>query len=266
MAEISIPVLFGSAFDLSLLDFSFKDIKIYDIQSKEFEEYISSLQPDALEHNFNFFREIIEKIHSAYEKRYAIVKREPRIDYNADDIFNVHKFLLILFPSDLQIESIIVYDVDENFIQTSYMSSYDRRFIDEYPGDLLIVLDNKIPEINEFAQSYFDGLNADNYIGITIENYIMSFYSSHLHYQYLTLCIALESVIYGNYELTYRLRRTIAVLCGGDKFNCQTIYSNLNKIYKLRSRIIHGEDYDMEMVKAYLKPLRAIVSSISFII
>jgi hypothetical protein len=140
------------------------------------------------------------------------------------------------------------------------MLSWNKTVTGEYPGEPLIAVNEDVKEINEFAKLYFDRLNLENYIGIAIENYLTSFNSSHLHYQYLTLCIALESIIHGDNEVTYRLRRTIAVLCGKDVFNCNIIFENLNKLYKLRSKIIHGEEYNIEKVQEYMQPLKAIVS------
>lgn len=258
--EIRIPILSGSYFNLTLFNFSFKDISIYDIQSEEFEKYIESLQPDIKDHNLNLIKHIREQIHFDYDKKYAIIKNNPRQNYNYQDILNVWRLLLIIYPSDLQIEHIIHYYDENGFIETSSMSSWDKRISGEYPGELLIALEEDVAEVNEFSKLCFDRLNLENYIGIAIENYLTSFNASHFHYQYLTLCIALESIIHGDNELTYRLRRTVAVLCGKDVFNCNIIYENLNKLYKLRSKIIHGEEYSIDKVREYMQPLKAIVS------
>lgn len=258
--EINIPILTGSYFNLTLFDFSFKDITIFDIQSEDFEKYIESLQPDFKIHNFNFISNIQEQIHFDHDKKYAIVKNNPRENFNYQDILNVYNLLLIIFPSDLQIEHILHYIIENAFIQLSHMSIWDKRTTGESPGDLLFALEEDVAEINEFASKYFDRLNLVNYIGIAIENYITSFTASHYHYQYLTLFIALESTICGNQELTYRLRRTVAILCGKDDFNCDIIFENLNKLYALRSKIIHGEEYNIAKVQEYLPALKSIVS------
>jgi len=246
---------------LSNFDFSFKDISIFDVQSADFEDYIGKLQSDNKEHNLRFVRDIQEKTHSEYDKKYAIVKNNPKENYRYQDLLNVWKLLLIIFPSDLIIEYIIYYDeADNGFISSSTMSVWPKRITGEYPGELLLTTEEDVPEINEFAKLYFERLNLENYIGISIENYITSFSASHLHYQYLELCIALECIINGNQELTYRLRRTVAILCGKDDGNCRIIYDNLNKLYALRSKIIHGEEYSISKVQEYLQPLQAIVS------
>jgi hypothetical protein len=257
--ERKIPILTGSYFDLTKFDFSFKDISIYDVESKEFKKYLEKLNPELKNYDVSAIHNR-EEVHYDFEKQYAIVKNNPHKSYNNQDLINVWILLLIIYPSDLQIGHILYLDEVDNFFEISLVTVYKRKIHGDYPGELLIAIDNDIPIVNEFSKLYFDRLNLSNYIGIAIENYLSSFSSSHYHYAYLTLCIALESIIAGNQELTYRLRRTVAILCGKDTFNCENIYKNLSKLYGLRSKIIHGEYYKIEKVKEYLKPLRAIVS------
>ena len=254
------PILGKSYYDLSKFDFSFKDISIYDIQSEKFEAYIEQQQPDFKTGNMSFINSIVEEIHFDYDKKYAIVKNNPKENFNSFDIYNVWKILLIIFPSDLQIEHEIFFQYEDDFFTRSYMSSHHQRYTGEYPGKLLYSRDEQLDEINEFIRKYFQNLDGTNYIEIAIQSYLTSFSASHFHFQYLTLCMALESVIYGSQELTYRLRRSIGLLCGDDLESCRRIYSNINKLYKVRSKIIHGEKYDFLKLSEYLEPLQAIVS------
>ena len=71
--------------------------------------------------------------------------------------------------------------------------------------------------------------------------------------------MALESLIDGSQELIYRLRRSTGLLCGENVESCRRIYNNINKSYKVRSKIIHGEKYDLGKIFEYLEPLQAIV-------
>ena len=107
--EITIPVLSNTSYDLSKFDFSFKDIKIVDINSDEFEAYIEAQQPNIKEANMSFPKSIIENAYGEYDKKYAIIKNNPKENFKYTDILNVWKILLIIFPSDLQIEYDIVY-------------------------------------------------------------------------------------------------------------------------------------------------------------
>lgn len=257
--EILIPILAGSDFDLSLFDFSFINVSIYNIKSEAFRDYTRSIQPDCFDVNWMFFEDLIEEIKTAHDEKYAIVANNP-LDQDIQDLYNVWRLLLIIFPSDLVIEHVIHFTYTYDMYQVSSMSTWDRRYSGNYPGNPLKSSKDYINEINEFSKLYFNRLNDVDFLGIAIENYITSFSASHLHYQFLTLCIALESVVHGEGELTYRIRRTIAVLCGKDGFNCDVIYDNLNKIYKLRSKIVHGENYEMKKVEDYISALQVIVS------
>lgn len=258
--EIKIPILTGSNFDLTKFDFSFKDLKILDIQSKEFESYIESLAKEHKDHNLSFVHGLTKHIKPEIEKKYAVVKMTPTKDFKYEEIENVWKILLIIYPSDLQIENIIHYHNEEGFFQSSYMTSFERRTTGEYPGDLLFLASDDITEVNEFIKLVFDRLSIQNYIGFSIENYIASYAASHFHYQYLSLCISLETIIDGHNELAYRIRRNISVLCGQDAFNCDIIFKNVNKLYSLRSSIVHGSKFDYELLHKYIIPLKAIVS------
>ena len=247
-------------YDLSKYDFSFKDITIYDIESEEFENYITRLNPKIKGANMSFINELKSEIHNKFEKKYAIVKNDPTKNYSYNDLHKVYVVLLIIFPSDFQIENIIHFINENGFIQRSSMSILEKRYTGEYPGKLIISRDSYIYEINEFSRLVFDRILPNTYIGLAIENYITSFNASHIQFQYITLCTALECTINGSNELNYRLKRTIAVLCAEENGEGVFIYNNLNKLYSLRSKIVHGEEYKVEKVEEYLKHLISMVS------
>lgn len=77
---------------------------------------------------------------------------------------------------------------------------------------------------------------------------------------YLDLCISLESIVNGNSELLYKIRRNVAILCGKSEADSWTLFKNIDKIYKLRSQIVHGEDYKIELIEKYLPYLINLVS------
>lgn len=258
--EIQIPIIGKSDYNLSKFDFSFADISIYNIESKEFENWIESQQSDFKDGNLSFINSIKEQIHNEADKKYAIIKNNPKEDFDSENIYNVWKMLLIIFPSDLQIEYVINYQYEDNFFQRSFMSTNEEKYTGEYPGEFLYSDDEYLKEINEFISTHFERLKGENYITLAIESYLTSFSASHYHFQYLTLCMALESVIYGSHELTYRLKRSIGLLCGDKLSSCNKIYDNINKIYKVRSKIIHGEKYKTPKILEYLKPLKSLVS------
>ncbi len=260
--QILVPILIGTEFDLTRFDFSFKDITIYEVQSEGFKKYIDSLKSDQNNDDFSLAMQVREGGHNEFDRKFALVKNNPRHEFKYEDILNVWKLLLIIFPSDLQIIQVINLINKEGIIQVSHLSYWDKRMETCYPGDLLCSVEETIPEINNFAQKYFEHLNNKKYIGIAISNYLASFSASHLEFKYLSLCIALEGIIHGKAEVTNRLRRTLAVLCGDNVESSEIIYSNVSKIYDIRSAIAHGEDYNPDTVIEYLKPLRALVSRV----
>lgn len=259
--SLDIPILSGSEIKLTKFDFSFKKIRILDIQSKKFESYIRRMQPELEGREIPLIKHIAEDIYGKSDKKYAVVPQNPEVQCNQQDLVNVWRFLLIIYPSDLQIQHVIHYYYNGKAFDNPSFSSYHRRRTGEYPGNLLNAEDLEISEVNQFAKKYFDRLNLDNYVGFAIEKYITSFHASHYHYQYLDLCIALESIIVSHQvELSYRLKRTVAILCGKNLSRCDHIFKQLTQIYGFRSTIVHGGKFDDKDIEEYLEVLQAIVS------
>src|SRR5690349_19791544 len=103
--HFEIPILSGSFLNLELIDVSFKNISIINIQSNSFKEYINKYSsPDDDGNNYLMLHHIFQGIHGEYDKKYAIVPNDPIKEFIKHDIYNVWKILLIIHPSDLQIE------------------------------------------------------------------------------------------------------------------------------------------------------------------
>lgn len=258
--SFDILIVSKTNYDISKYDFSFKDITIYDIESEGIVNYITNLNPEISKENLHLINQLRSEIKQPYEKKYAIVKNNPLKDYNQNDLHVVFVLLLIIFPSDFQIENILHFWNEDGFIQRTGMTVNPKRYTGNYPGKLIHSRDKYVEEINTFSRLVFDRINSKNYIGLAIENYVISFNASHIHFQYITLCTALECVISGSQELSYRLRRTIAVLCAEEKGEGVFIFKNLTKLYELRSKIVHGEKYDVGKVEEYLLHLQSVVS------
>ncbi len=256
--EIIIPVLDGSHFDLSKFNFSKYGVKIYNTESEHLKNYVKSLNISNFEYNI----EIIERINSDkidnYHELYALVLERPFNKYDNKLLENIWKLLLILYPSKLQ----ILYELIFSKVSDKEYSfhGYSSKRISHNNDPLLFASEDDISKVNEFISKYLERVDCDNYIGLAIENYITSFFSSHIHFQYINLFMSLENIIYGPNELTYRLKRGIAILCGEEAFNSNIIFNNLNKMYLLRSKIVHGEEYDQKKVKEYIPYLKALVS------
>jgi hypothetical protein len=257
--NFEIIVITNTFKDLSNFNFEFVDLKILDIESKEFRQYIHDLNPKFDEQNFSFFQSIINDSRDIKEnKRYAIFKRNHKDNFDSRNLYLAYQLLLIIFPSELIIEHSVAYQDEHDFVQRISMSSRQNNYSYEY--DYLDFDDEKLPLINEFIELTFERTKNTSYIGLAIENYVNSYTASHLHFQFIAFCMALENIVHGNQELTYRLRRSVAVLCGNDRDACRRIYNNINAIYKVRSKIVHGDKYNLETIEPYLVYLNAIVS------
>ena len=80
-------------------------------------------------------------------------------------------------------------------------------------------------------------------------------------YQYLSLIICLEVTVHGPGELTYRLKRNIALLCGNSTESCTRIYENIDQLYSLRSAITHGNiKPSLKNFEEYFEYLKTLVA------
>jgi Apea-like HEPN len=255
---IEVPIISNSSYDLSKFDFAFEDLYITEITTTDFQDYIKSLAVE--EHyssNSTFIGEII-KNNEKDQKLYAVIKRNFRKKYCQTKIENVFKLLLIIFPSDLQ----ILYRISFREYNGDYLSEglYAPEFPKRYPDRPLISRDNMLSEINDFIKIAFPVMLKHSYLDLSIFHYITSFNASHTHYDLITLCMALESIVIAETELSYRLKRNCAIIVGRDFKSSSIIYSNANLIYTLRSKIVHGVNFNPVNIQSYLPYLRTLTS------
>ena len=131
--EFKIPILKNTLFDLSKFNFSFLGIKIYDIQSTEFEKFIKKLNPKFYGGNISHFNAVINEIHFEKDRKYAIVKNNYKENYSEEEIFSVFKLLKIIFPSGLDIAYIVNFQEENNFVQRTSMTIFENKYC---PADL----------------------------------------------------------------------------------------------------------------------------------
>jgi hypothetical protein len=256
--EFKIPILKNTLFDLSKFNFSFLGIKIYDIQSTEFEKFIKKLNPKFYGGNISHFNAVINEIHFEKDRKYAIVKNNYKENYSEEEIFSVFKLLKIIFPSGLDIAYIVNFQEENNFVQRTSMTFFENKYS---PENRYLTCDfDKLKTINKFIKLVFPNINKNFYLSLSIENYLNSFNASHLHFSYIALCISLENLIDGKNELIYRLKRLIAVVCGDNIESCKLIFKNVDGIYDLRSKIVHGDKYSDQKIFEFYEYLQSIVS------
>lgn len=81
------------------------------------------------------------------------------------------------------------------------------------------------------------------YIQLAFDNFIESYFTRNFNLSFLSLMMALEALLSrGNQELTYTIRRNTAVLIGETSDECESAFSDINKYYTKRSKIVHGDE------------------------
>jgi hypothetical protein len=174
---------------------------------------------------------------------------------------NILRVLLILFPSDFRQLSLMnfrVYPHNTAFAGESGWS--EKPWNEEAMKNPLNFQEKDLPKIESFVRHYFDK-PIPKYLSICIDNYAASFYQWKNAVAYLLLCICLESISEGSEQISYRIKRNISIINGEDIKECRRIFGEVGKIYGLRSKIAHGEDFKEELVESYLPYLRSLVSS-----
>jgi hypothetical protein len=132
----------------------------------------------------------------------------------------------------------------------------------EFRGDNLHIPEPELPHLNQFLRLAFERFgNADgHYISGVVDHYLQSYQGAIRTHRYLSLAMAIETILPKMPEITYRVRRTVAVLLGESRENCERLYKQVNDLYSLRSEIIHGESFDLNKVRHYLPVIEGVVS------
>ena len=254
----------GSFSDLSKIDFSFLGLKSINIKNeKELLEYFTKFSiDDWAERNIENIRRI-KKDFWDNERMYLITP----IDFNKiidDEIyFDCWRALGVLFPSDIQIVNELDFQVfDNKYISNPAYATWT--FHSSGTGNMyenfLWYDENNLSDINQFIKLFFERYPKISYIKTVIPNYTASFTERYRHLSFISLCMCLEAIVDGSNELSYRIRRNLAVLCGDNELHAEKIFNNVKKIYTLRSKIVHGVDYDYRKLEQYFPYLKVLVS------
>lgn len=203
--------------------------------------------------------EIQEGFEDDKKERYAIINKNLTQKFGTKKIYDAFNFLVLLFPSNLAVEYIVDFKIDNG--RLIYRDSFSTDIFNEEPEGFLNFDESRRDVINEYIHKFSKNYTDIGYLKSSTQNYMNAFDNPHYyHFSYIALCISLESITNGNTELLYRIRRNVAVICGKDTHTSQIIYDNISTIYKLRSKIVHGADFSDEKVYEYLNYLQSVVS------
>lgn len=153
--------------------------------------------------------------------------------------------LKILYPSNIKIYNVFHVQLINNELYFAGYKSYyykprESDNEDLYKYSLEIESEEIIPEINRFLKLFHDWQPMD-YIKRALDYYLSSFDVNFDEMKFLALCISLETVVDTSEQLTYRFKRNLAILCGGSEITeCRTLFKNINKLYTIRSQIVHS--------------------------
>jgi hypothetical protein len=243
---IEIPVYYGSYADLTKLDISFINAKIVVYKGTNFRNAFKGfLEPNDFNQSYSFATDKTDETNFFVDKRvklYAIIPIDISKPFNKDDIFHFYQLLLANFPSDLSIVKIISLIPLDNKFQCGAVSQ--NRFKpsgDEYFENFLYIHKTEYKFIRNFIKGHFVTSNKLTYVKYILSVYTNSFFEFSPIYQFISLMICLEVMVEGKEQLTYKIKRNVAILCGKNAESCRLIYKNIDQLYKLRSAIVHGE-------------------------
>lgn len=186
-----------------------------------------------------------EEKYSLYEKRYirkyAIVPIEVNVLFTEEQWFHFYELILSIYPSDFSIIKVIHLSPLGEHYQRSGQTFYHFRPSGEgYFENFMHIGRREYKFVSQFLRTYFQSSLDLQYLKYILSVFSNSFSQRNAIYQYLSLIICLEVTVEGNEQLTYKLKRNIALLCGDSVETCKLIFNNVNQLYKLRSAIVHG--------------------------
>lgn len=244
--EIKIHVFYGSLSDLTKIDLRFINAQIQVFKGRKFKSTFKRIFPkDSFERNYKLLTDesiSLNLILDEEVKLYAIVPLDISKPFNNEHIEHLYSLLLAYSPSDLSIVKTITLILKNSSAQVRFSSH--NKFIssgDDYYDNFLHINSVEYKFLNRYLSTYFHKSLELNYVRYILSVYTNSFFELNPIYQFISLMICLEVIVDGKEQLTYKLKRNIAILCGETIEHCRNIYTNIDQLYKLRCAIVHGE-------------------------
>jgi hypothetical protein len=256
--------LSGSISDISKIDFSPLGIKCCYYDSFESHEFWEKWSFD--ESTLRFIHGNLKDFHEALQEReklFVFLPIEFTMKFQEVNVYQCLNVLLLLFPSLLAFKHMIDFNVvDNKYLKYNNAKDLDFKYstTGDFDEEFLYFHDDFLEEINSFVAIYAKRINTFKYLKTAMGTYISSFQEINPVMAYLSLCMTLESIVESFSEVTYRICRNVSILISEDKESAETIFGNIQLIFRLRSKIIHGSDYDFEKVIEFLPYLRVVAS------
>lgn len=261
-----ISVYGGVNSDFTKLDLSKFNVRFLQVNNSEFEEYLQKTSPEesgVKSRNQTYFDNLKKEIHKG-SGLWALVPIDINVPVDESIFYKIFESLLCMFPSAFRLISILNCQViDSQYLSWIALTGLDHRF-DRHSTDNYLELDpQELDLIQRQLLADLTNSGTPKYLETMILSYVLSFsHNQYPHFSFLGLCICLESLVKSSTEISYQIRRACGVLLGEDIASGQVVFDNVKKIYNLRSKIAHGDDYKYEKVNEYLPYLRALASQI----
>ena len=242
--KIKIPVFYGSYADLTKLDLSFINARIVVYRGTHFRTAFKIfLEPSHFDRSYTFATADKMSIYvDAKIKLYAIIPVDISKPFQEEDILHFYQLVLATFPSDLSIVKIITLTPSGNKFECNSISDIPFESTgDEYGDNFLYIYKTEYRFLRNFIRTHFADSKKLSYTKYIMSVYSNSFSERNPIYQFISLMICLEVIVQGKEQLTYKIKRNVAILCGKNVESCRLIYKNIDQLYKLRSAIVHGE-------------------------
>ncbi len=244
--RIEIPVFYGSYSDLTKLDISFINARIVVYKGTHFRTAFKDfIAPIAFNRSYRFATKRTDETNLIVDKNvklYAIIPIDIAKPFTDDNIFHFYELLLAIFPSDLSIvKTISLIPLDNKFQCGSVSQNPFKSTGDSYFDNFLYIYKTEYKYIKNFIKTHFENSKKLSYVKYIMSVYTNSFIENNPIYQFISLMICLEVIVEGKEQLTYKIKRNVAILCGKNVDSCRIIYKNIDQLYKLRSAIVHGE-------------------------
>ncbi len=264
--DLTMVVLEHSTDDLLKIDLDWLNIKAIPLRSNEFRNYFKDVQSDwTKEHYGDVFDKMLLEFWVT-QSLTAFVPIDTSLPIPDSTFQKVEQILLLMFPTDLQI--IRWHYFSKSLTGKGFDLGSRRR--DSKPLEYSVVgaetpfkfflfeSTTEVSTVNEFIKLTYNRLPTLEWMQVAFRSYISCFTQKDVEIRFLTLCIALESICGADTEISYQISRMCAVL------NCETIeggnniYNNVKRIYAARSKVVHGENYQIKA--EYYRYLLALTS------
>ncbi|WP_200974855.1 HEPN domain-containing protein [Echinicola sp. 20G] len=259
--EITIVIFANSKAKLNLLDFSQLNLRFVSLNSTDLKVFLSKTQ-----HDKDHFEDRNQKIFDEYKEKnldielFALlpIDLSRKVDESSKHL--IYELLLVMYPSHLRYYAELYFQlIDKNYLW--WAGSTEWPITPSQDLKPLYFHDSQKEHINDFINIYIRRKEKLKYLETIISSYLHSFTEyQYSHFSFISLCISLEATTDGRNELTYRIRRNCAIICGNSIDSSKNIFNAVDKIYKLRSSIVHGSKYDHEKVEKFMPYLRKLVS------